>query len=458
MKYDIFISYKRRGTSSATAAYIYDLLTKKGYSVFFDRKEIRQGKFDTQLLSHIQGAQDIIILLEEGSLASCFSEMKEAYKTDWFCMEIMHALQNKKRVIPVLLEGYKMPDAKTLPPEMAPLTIENAISLDIAEIDEFYQKYLIDKEYLASKPRNLFLSQSDGKGVADFLFYSEGDCDIFEFGNQIGTINSNVDEEHPYCYPVKRSGEHKFRCVNNDTFEEIWITENIESNTQKYVDIRWSLHQNLWDLTDDDINKQDDSRVLFFWGNGFFTGTSKHDRDVHRAFVCLKRSADMWNVDARDYLVDHVKSLLNQDVLNADRIPWYEKAAEFGSDDAMELLGRCYDEGVDVPRDLKLALKFGSQALESRLNKYGENHADVAMSYHNLGRVYYFMGKYNKCIECNEKAIRIREAVFGQENVETANTYNNLANVYQVKKKYELALEACRVALRIRKNLLGACN
>ena len=32
MTYDIFISYKRRRTSSATAAYLYELLLNKGYN------------------------------------------------------------------------------------------------------------------------------------------------------------------------------------------------------------------------------------------------------------------------------------------------------------------------------------------------------------------------------------------------------------------------------------------
>ena len=41
MKYDIFISYKRRGTSSATAAYLYELLLKKGYNVIFDHKGLK---------------------------------------------------------------------------------------------------------------------------------------------------------------------------------------------------------------------------------------------------------------------------------------------------------------------------------------------------------------------------------------------------------------------------------
>ena len=74
MQYDIFISYKRRGTSSATAAYLYDLLTKKGYTVFFDRKEMGQGAFNEQLYNHIENAKDIIVLLEDQSLAACFKE------------------------------------------------------------------------------------------------------------------------------------------------------------------------------------------------------------------------------------------------------------------------------------------------------------------------------------------------------------------------------------------------
>ena len=73
MKYDIFISYKRKGASSATAAYLYEILLQKGYNVFFDRKEMRSGKFNEQLLEHISNATDIIILLEEESLGSWFN-------------------------------------------------------------------------------------------------------------------------------------------------------------------------------------------------------------------------------------------------------------------------------------------------------------------------------------------------------------------------------------------------
>ena len=147
MKYDIFISYKRLGVSSATAAVLYQMLQQKGYNVFFDRKEMRSGKFNEQLLEHIGNATDVIILLEEASLGSWFNYRprprkenvlvgegdsfgdndsmdasdldsgikEEPYKSDWFCKEVMYSLTLKgKNIIPILLGGYHMPEGKDL--------------------------------------------------------------------------------------------------------------------------------------------------------------------------------------------------------------------------------------------------------------------------------------------------------------------------------------------------------
>ncbi len=455
MKYDIFISYKRGGSSSATAAYLYDLLTKKGYSVFFDRKEIRQGQFNTQLFEQIENATDIFILLDDHSLKACFSDIKDTYKTDWFCMEVMHSLLKQKRIIPLLLEGYSMPDAEVLPEEMKALCLQNAISLDIADIEDFYKKYLIDQEYLASKPRNLYLSQARGKGVADFLFYSDGECDIFECGNLIGTLNSNIDEDHPYRHPVERCGEHRFYCINNDTCEEQRITESIDVNSQKYISIKWTTKQNLWDLKEDDIKKQDDSRILYAWGKGLYEGTSKHDPNTKLSFICLKEAANKWNIDARNYIVDHVKGLFATELTIDDRIAWYEKAIEFDSADAYEILGRYYDEGIEVKQDLDKALEYGNKALQLRIEKYGEMNADVAMSCHNLGRVYSAKGELAKSLDFYKKALNIRLSIYGKVHPELAKTLNNIAIVYNKLNMEEESAKAFLKTIEMKKELYG---
>ena len=373
MQYDIFISYKRLGVSSASAAFIYDLLTKKGYNVFFDRKEIRQGRFNEQLLTHIEGAQDILILLEQNSLNSCFNGIADSYKTDWFCMEIMHAIKNKKRIIPLLLDGYKMPSIQDLPSELKPLSLENAIPFDASDIEEFYKKYLIEQGYLLSKPRNLFISNLNGTGVADFLFYSDGNCSLYEFGNLIGTLDQNVDEKHPYIYTVKRAGEHRFECKNNDTCEVKCIEATIEKDTQKYVPIQWRLTQNLWELTIKDIEEQEDSNILFFWGQGLFDGTITHEPNWDLSFKCLEKAAQLWNLDAKCFIVNNVNTVVHKVLEQKSLIPWLKLASDFGSSTAQYNLGELYLHGKGVERNGSMARKYFELAAED--NHIGASHS-----------------------------------------------------------------------------------
>ena len=365
MQYDIFISYKRRGTSSATAAYIYDLLTKKGYSVFFDRKEIRQGSFDTQLLTHIENAKDIFVLLEESSLDACFKEVdKESYKTDWFCMEIMHALKKNKRIIPLLLDGYKMPDLKDLPDELKALSKQNAIQLDVSEINDFYQKYLIDQQYLESKPRNIFLAEQTGDGVANFLFYCDEDCDIYEFGRLIGRIDQNIDEEHPYIFPVKYAGEHRFKLINNDTCEEQKISITIEKDKQLYVPLTWKFSQNLWELTDEIIEKQKDGQTLYLWGKGLFEGSSKHESDYEWSFRCLKRAAKMWCLDAKKFIINNCETVFGNPKAASIELPWLELAAEYECASAYFFLGKKYHYGIGVEKNIDKSVAYYEKAVK----------------------------------------------------------------------------------------------
>ena len=94
MKYDIFISYKRK--SLATANNLYYRLTTKGYSTFFDLEEMRRDNFNIQLLNYIENAKDVFVLIEEGSLDAC---KYDNWEEDWFCKEIAHALKTKRNII-----------------------------------------------------------------------------------------------------------------------------------------------------------------------------------------------------------------------------------------------------------------------------------------------------------------------------------------------------------------------
>ncbi len=431
MKYDIFISYKRRGTSSATAAYLYELLQQKGYSVFFDRKEMRSGKFDEQLFEHISNATDIIILLEEESLGSWFNYrsrketisptsprnnesssnneltsdfQEEPYKTDWFCMEIMHALSLPgKNIVPILLNGYKMPEGKDLPAEMADLSRNNALSLDISEVYEFYEKYFVEQGYLMSKPVNLSMSkrfQSKGGIVGCFLFYTDVDsCDLYECGEKITTLTDDDDEWHPFRYPVNFAGEHRFRVINNDSCEISTIRCSVEVNCQQYVQVQFNETRDLWQLTKEEIDAQVDPVLLYRWGLGLFDGTTKHEPDIALSFECLSRAIELGSQEASSFVDSHGTGLIAEKKASVDvAIRWYRIAAEHGNIEAQRNMGHAYRRGQGVERDYKMAFEWYTKAAEQ---------GDMD-SQHKIG-VMYLLGKgvnkdYSKALEWFTKA------------------------------------------------------
>ena len=68
MKYDIFISYRRKG-GYETAKHLYDLFSKDGYRVSFDLDTLRNGDFDQALLKRIDQCSDFILILSKGAFA-----------------------------------------------------------------------------------------------------------------------------------------------------------------------------------------------------------------------------------------------------------------------------------------------------------------------------------------------------------------------------------------------------
>ena len=400
MNYDIFISYKRKGTSSATAAYLYELLQQKGYNVFFDRKEMRSGKFNEQLLEHISNATDILILLEEESLGSWFDNrpekkkiegsededsldsmeldsglQEEPYKSDWFCKEVMHALDRAAKnpsgtnIVPILLNGYEMPKKADLPPEMAELADLQALKLEISEAEEFYDKYFVGQHYLHSKPTKMSLNQRfQGKGgiVGCFLFYTDAaSCDLFECGELVTTLTEDEDEWHPFRYPVSFAGEHRFRAINNDSCDVVTIRSSVETYCQQYVQIQFEETRNLWKLTPEEINAQDDVNLLFKWGQGLFEGTSKHEPDIALSFECLSRAIDLGSQEALSFVSSYGSGLIAKKHAPLEiAVKWYQIAAEQGNKDAQRNMGHVFRKGEGAEQNYEKAIEWYLKAAE----------------------------------------------------------------------------------------------
>ena len=228
MLYDIFISYKRK--SLPTANNLYYRLTTRGYSTFFDLEEMRRDNFNLQLLSNIENAKDIFVILEEGSLDSC---KKKDWEKDWFCHEIAFALEKKKNIIPILIGGFQMPSEDFFPDRLKELSLKNAPEFNFSFFEAYLDK-LIEKDYLLSKPN------VNDKVTSVFKFYSNENCQIFKEGKLVCNIEGMSDE--PYYLPVSRKGDYRFKGANAITGKTKIIKAHIEENEEKEIEIEWEQY------------------------------------------------------------------------------------------------------------------------------------------------------------------------------------------------------------------------
>lgn len=97
-KYDIFISYRHDG-GAQYARTLQLMLEKKGYKVFLDYDELRDGQFSPKIAAAIKGTTIYMILLSKGSMINCSRE------GDWVRREIEIASRENKRIIPVNPDG-----------------------------------------------------------------------------------------------------------------------------------------------------------------------------------------------------------------------------------------------------------------------------------------------------------------------------------------------------------------
>ena len=76
------------------------------------------------------------------------------------------------------------------------------------------------------------------------------------------------------------------------------------------------------------------------------------------------------------------------------------------------------------------ALSYYEKALEIRKQSLPSNHPDLALSYNNIGAVYYNMGEYSKALSSFEKALEIRKQSLPSNHPDLAKSYNNIGTVY----------------------------
>ena len=93
-KYDIFISYRREGGADK-ARVLKTELEKRGFSVFLDFDELKDGYFDERITNAISSTPIFMILLSQNALDRCGED------GDWVCKEIEYAIKTNRHIIPI---------------------------------------------------------------------------------------------------------------------------------------------------------------------------------------------------------------------------------------------------------------------------------------------------------------------------------------------------------------------
>lgn len=104
-------------------------------------------------------------------------------------------------------------------------------------------------------------------------------------------------------------------------------------------------------------------------------------------------------------------------------------------------------------RNYPNAIEFYEKSMAIKRDYYGEESFECASSYNNLGESYSFLGNYSKAEEFLTKAAAIYMKSFGETNEYVAISLTNLGSLYLCLKDYQRALEYSVKAIRIYEDL-----
>jgi hypothetical protein len=135
----IFISYRREETAYA-AGWLYDRLADRfgGGQVFKDVDSIQLGDDFVEVISTAVGSCDVLLALigdEWLTITDADGRRRLDDPDDFVRVEIEAALTRNVRVIPILVDGARMPRAAELPARQARLVRRQALELSPARFD-----------------------------------------------------------------------------------------------------------------------------------------------------------------------------------------------------------------------------------------------------------------------------------------------------------------------------------
>lgn len=124
----VFLSYRR--TNATWALAIFQDLTQNGFDVFFDFKGIASGDFESIILENIKSRAHFIVLLTPSALERCDDSQ------DWLRREIETALDTRRNIVPLFLDGFDFGASDQLIGRLADLRRYNGLPVPVDYFSE----------------------------------------------------------------------------------------------------------------------------------------------------------------------------------------------------------------------------------------------------------------------------------------------------------------------------------
>ncbi|CAF1039201.1 unnamed protein product [Didymodactylos carnosus] len=95
--------------------------------------------------------------------------------------------------------------------------------------------------------------------------------------------------------------------------------------------------------------------------------------------------------------------------------------------------------GKEQKWEKSLTNHFKSLGIKQKLYPDG-NHLDIAISYFNIGSVYYSIGDYDKAVDYYKKSLQIKRRILSRNNVKLATSYLAIGLSHEKAGRFTLAV------------------
>ena len=390
MAYDIFISYRRDG-GKELARPLKSELELRGYRVFLDFDELKDGVFDRRIMEAIDAAPIFMVILSPHALDRC------ANADDWVRREIEYALEHDRHFIPI------DPDRSFtgFPPDI-PDTLKAGLGQHQFSQVMFEQLFKVSVDKMVRERIEPLLQRAGRTAMQEqggALFHVETDlpCRILKFGKELCTVRPGSD-----TVIRLRKGRHKLEAVcldcPDDRLQWVQTVEDNEMEDLLTVELRPVRERRL--AAEADVLAErgqtaydagDYAEAVKLWceaaeagnriaqnslGDCYYYGKGVA-KDYTEAVKWYRKAAEQGYASAQNNLGTcyHWGKGVERD--DAEAVKWYRKAAEQGYAVAQFEMGWCYKHGYGVPKDLAEAKRWYRKAADAGIQEAKKHLAEL---------------------------------------------------------------------------------